>query len=87
MIAGVQKNLAIMNFVIGAVFVESLHIIWFPVVTFFIHLMLKWMTKNDPMVFDIYQKYKLEGDHYDPWPRSHQDQGQRPEGFGKGMLC
>lgn len=87
MIGGVQTNLAIMNFIICGVFVESLHVLWFPIVTFALHMFLKWVTKKDPLILDIFNMYRHQGDHYDPWPRSHQEQGERPVGFGKGMLC
>lgn len=50
------------------------------------HLFLRWVYKIDEAALEIYLKYRLEGETYDPWPRVDSE-NKRPEGFGRDLLC
>jgi type IV secretory pathway TrbD component len=50
-------------------------------------LWLRWLHRDDPHKIQVYLQYSREADSYDPWPRTHQFQNQRPLGFKRGLLC
>lgn len=86
-IGGVESKLAILNGTFVTAFVMGLgmwQLIPLGVAT---HFFLAYITKKDPYTRQIYMRYVTQADKYDPWPHAVQKKNQRPEGFGKGMLC
>lgn len=85
-IAGAERGLAIANGTIAAAFIFNGLWQWI-FVTLFAHALLVWMAKKDVLMRQIYLRYSVQGDRYDPWPHVAQRRNERPEGCGKGMLC
>lgn len=86
-IGGVESKLAILNGTFLAAFVMGLGMWQFIPVGIGTHMFLAWVTKNDAWARQIYMRYVTQADKYDPWPHAIQKKNERPEGFGKGMLC
>lgn len=46
-------------------------------------IILRESNKKEPMLFQIYKRYTLQADAYDPWPVLKPKRGLRPLGFGQ----
>lgn len=86
-IGGVERKMAIANATISVALVMGTEQPLFLLLWIGIHFFLMWVTKKDPFALKIYTRYTKQGDVYDPWPRRIVKRNQRPEGFGRNMLC
>jgi type IV secretion system protein VirB3 len=51
-----------------------------------LHLLLRWLYRNDAALLRAYLRYVRESDLYDPWVRAAIVR-RRPPGFGRGLHC
>jgi type IV secretion system protein VirB3 len=51
-----------------------------------LHLLMRWLYRNDPALLRAYLRYMKESDLYDPWVRRAIVR-RRPAGFGRGLHC
>ena len=86
-IGGVEKKMALANGTIALALTMGTEQPAFLLVGVAVHFLLMWLTKKDPYTIDIYKKYTKYGDVYDPWPKRSSKRNQRPEGFGRNLLC
>jgi type IV secretory pathway TrbD component len=86
-IGGVEKRLAIANGTIACALTFGTEQPGFLLLSVGVHLFLMWVTKKDPLTIEIYKKYTVLGDVYDPWPKRTMKRNARPEGFGRNTLC
>lgn len=86
-IAGVEKQLVILNGVIALAMSHGMGNLWYLPVAFLLHYLLAWGYRKDPEFRKIYLRYSVLGEIYDPWPRVTMKTNARPKGFGQGMLC
>jgi type IV secretory pathway TrbD component len=87
LILGVEKPFAIVNFTLAMVMGGELHLWGFLIINFVVHLTLQHITKRDPFARQIYIRYNLQGDRYEPWIQSHMRQGRRRFDLSLGVLC
>jgi type IV secretory pathway TrbD component len=87
LILGVEKPFAIVNFTLAMVIGGELHLWGFLLINLLVHLTLRQVTKRDPFARQIYIRYNLQGDGYEPWIHSRLIQGRRPIGIASGVLC
>lgn len=84
---GAEFQPVILNITLGLVMLIGPAMVWWVVVTYFIHKFLQWMFVRDPHLSRIFTRYMKEGDLYDPWPRANQTVNKRPVGAGRDLLC
>jgi type IV secretion system protein TrbD len=87
LIMGVEWGFALVNGILAYNMVMNLKIWWFIAISVLIHMVLRFVSKRDPMMRQVYIRYNRQHDRYDPWPRVKQRYNHRPDGMGKGMLC
>jgi type IV secretion system protein VirB3 len=87
LLMGAPYGLAVMNLTTSVAMVVILGIWLYAGVAIAFHILSVWTGKRDPHLLAVYLRYVRQDDVYDPWPRSAQKQGARPEGFGRGLLC
>ncbi len=84
---GVEKRMAVANGTVWAALTmgtEQPAFIFFAVV---VHFILMWVTKKDPFTINVYMRYAVLGDVYDPWIRRNMKRNERPEGCCRNVLC
>lgn len=84
---GAEFMPVVFNVTVMVVMIIGPNIMWWPVVTYFVHKFLEWMFARDPHLSRIFAKYMKEGDVYDPWPKPSQIINKRPVGAGRDLLC
>lgn len=87
LIAGVEKELVILNGAIGMAVCVALSNFYYVPVGALLHFFLSWANRKDPDFRKIYIRYSLLGEIYDPWPRLKMKTNARPKGFSQGLLC
>lgn len=86
-IGGVEKRMAIANGTLAAALTMGTNQPLFIGLAIVVHFFLMWLTKKDPFMVKVYVRYAALADIYDPWPRRTHKRNQRPEGFGRNLLC
>lgn len=85
--AGAEFIPTLINFTLLGVMVMGPRFYWWPVVTWVIQKVLKWMFASDPQKSLVVSRYLREGDRYDPWPRPD-SRNKRPYKMGRDLpLC
>lgn len=87
LIAGVEKQLVILNGSMGLAISIALNNLWYIPVGMLLHMFLAWGARKDPDFRKIYIRYSLLANIYDPWPRVSSKTNLRPKGFSRGLLC
>jgi type IV secretory pathway TrbD component len=86
LILGVEKPFAIANLTLAMVLAGELHLLAFLPVSLLVHLVLRQATRGDPFTRQVYIRYNLQADHYDPWIRPQLQQGAvRAAGLGSAL--
>lgn len=86
-LGGVEYPLAIFNGTVSMVFLMGMNMPWFIIVGIIVHVLLSHITKRDPHIRKIYQKYITQGWRYDPWPSPEPGRHPRPDGFAPLEMC
>lgn len=85
-IGGVETTFFMLNVMFTAVMTINLEKLIMLVGGVFTHAFLVWLTKKDPLILKIYNRFRVQADAYDPWPRARQRRHPRPPGFAPGAL-
>jgi type IV secretory pathway VirB3-like protein len=85
--AGAEFMPVVINVTVMVVMLIGPNIMWWPLLTYFVHKFFQWMFFRDPHLTRIFAKYLAEGDVYDPWPKPSQRINKRPVGAGRDLLC
>lgn len=64
---GVEKPLAMMNFVFGFAFGLGERWYWWFIITAIVHIALRYYSRREPQLRDVYMRYLHQSEHYDPW--------------------
>ena len=86
LVSGIDQKLFVFIWLIGVAFTVVYGYYLMAVGSFVIHMFFRWVYKNDPDTLEVYLRYRMESDVYDPWPRSNSEV-KRPKGFGRDLLC
>lgn len=86
-IGGVESRMAILNGTLAAALTFGMMTVYFLPFAVLLHLVLRWITKKDAKLIEIYTRYRIFGEVYDPWPKAVMRVNARPKGFAKGLLC
>lgn len=84
---GVETKLFQLNLAIGFFMALMLKLLWWIPLVFIFHFILKWVSKEEPKIREIYIKYQFQGDHYEPWGGIPPFSNKRPIGFGRNESC
>lgn len=87
MIGGVERSFAILNGTLTLMLVMRSGFWGFLLMGITFHVILRSVTRNDPLIRLVYQRFIKQGHRYDPWPSAAKSANQRPEGFDPGGLC
>lgn len=83
----IDRRLAIAVIMVPFMLFQLLHIYWL-ILLVLPGWLFAWLgTKDDVDVFNIYVKYRNQGDAYAPRQVLPQKRNLRPEGFARGVLC
>lgn len=85
--AGAEFVPVVANATILGMMLMGPHLMWWPAVTYIVHKFLQYLYKVDDQMLRVFWRYRVEGDHYDPWPRPN-PVVKRPYGLGRDLpLC
>lgn len=84
---GAEFQPVVMNITLALIMLIGPELMWWPIISYFIHKFLQWLFGRDPHLSRIFFKYMREGDYYDPWPMAGQRMSRRPVNAGRDLLC
>lgn len=85
--AGAELMPVVVNVTITGMMLMGPRLLWWLVVMYFVHQLLKYLFTVDQQMFAVLRKYLFEGDVYDPWPRPGM-RNKRPYGMVRELpLC
>lgn len=64
---GVNKRIGIFNALITFAFVMVQGWIWYLPIGIGIHIVLRHYHKKEPLLLEIYTRFRRQGTYYDPW--------------------
>lgn len=87
-VGGADKPMAVLNGTFAAAATMATGTVYFVVVAVFVHVFLKWMTKQDPWFRPVYITFNNHGEVYEPWPAERsRTRYSRPAGFCRDLPC
>lgn len=87
LIAGVEQRLLMLNIGILALIVWLFKFLWWPVLTWVAHQVLKALHRKDPEIRGVYLVYMRQADRHEPWVDPRARRNLRPEnGYGRGAV-
>ena len=84
---GAEFQPVVMNVTLCLIMIMGPGLMWWVVISYFIHKFLQWLFARDPFLTRIFFKYMKEADFYDPWPKASQRVNKRPMNAGRDLLC
>lgn len=93
LLLGVEKSLAWANITIGGAFVLGQRWYWWIPIALATHVALRYYSRREPQLKDVFLRFSRQADHYDPWWHPLQKEGDsvrnqnvryRPKYLGRG---
>lgn len=84
---GIDRRFAAVLVVTGIIIIAATKNPWLIGGLPIVYLGIWLFTRNDPDLYDVYMRYRKQGDHYEPRAHASQARNLRPEGFGRGFPC